>query len=220
MARLEGGIRRDMRGIRRDTRGIQVTRLRAWRARGLSPCAQLQAERLVARREASASRRLMAVDRSIPPHERARARRCRRCTRSRRPHAGSRSTHDTPTCMASPWALAMRSAASFGPNAFWERSERYRSGVPARLGCQSRFPKIPQDSPRFPKIPLIDLYAEPSGGPGPPGPHFVFCFCFPPPTRPLQIARPPTDREIKNAPPCTPLLSTYAFTLGSTGGAS
>ena len=31
-----------------------TTRLRAWRARGLSPCARLQAERLVARREASA----------------------------------------------------------------------------------------------------------------------------------------------------------------------
>ena len=58
----------------------------------------------------------------------------------------------------------------------------------------------PQDSPRFPKIPLSDLYAKPSGGPGPP-PPLVFCFCFPLPTRPLQIARPPTLREIKSDRP-------------------
>ena len=42
-----------------------------------------------------------------------------------------------------------------------------------------------QDSPRFPKIPLSDLYAEPPGGPGPPGP-LLFVFVFPHPPAPFR----------------------------------
>ena len=45
-----------------------------------------------------------------------------------------------------------------------------------------------QDSPRFPKIPLSDLYAEPPGGPGPPPPPcFLLLFS--------STHLPPSDRR-------------------------
>ena len=66
-----------------------------------------------------------------------------------------------------------------------------------------RFPKIPQDSPsmspRFPKIPLSELYAEPSGGPGPPGPP-CFLFLFPPPA-PSRLPDPPLTERLKTLAP-------------------
>jgi hypothetical protein len=57
--------------------------------------------------------------------------------------------------------------------------------------------KIPQDSPRFPKIPLSDLYAEPSGGPGPPGPPLFFVFVSPPPPAPSRLLDPPLTERSK-----------------------
>ena len=58
-------------------------------------------------------------------------------------------------------------------------------------------PKIPQDSPRFPFRTSTRSRLEALGPRAP----LVFCFCFPPPTCPLQIAGPDTHREIKNASP-------------------
>ena len=60
-----------------------------------------------------------------------------------------------------------------------------------------RFPKIPQDSPRFPFRTSTRSRLEALGPRAP----LVFCFCFPPPPRPAQVAGPDTYREIKNAPP-------------------
>ena len=48
--------------------------------------------------------------------------------------------------------------------------------------------KIPQDSLRFLEIPLSDLYAEPSGGPGPLAPLCFLFFVLP--SRPLPLTPP------------------------------
>ena len=59
----------------------------------------------------------------------------------------------------------------------------------------------PQNSPRFPKIPLSDLYADASGGRAPRPPLVFCCFRFPPPPLLVGALRPPTHRDFNSPPP-------------------
>ena len=72
----------------------------------------------------------------------------------------------------------MASATINGPPWSMHVVDQHASGPPCKvLQYSPRFIKIPH------KIPLSDLYAKPSGGPGHPAP-LLFCFCFPPPPAP------------------------------------
>ena len=54
--------------------------------------------------------------------------------------------------------------------------------------------------PRAASLAPLGVFSTPSGGPGPLL-FYVFCFSKRPPARHPEAARPPTDREIKNARP-------------------
>ena len=76
--------------------------------------------------------------------------------------------------------------------------------------CGCAFLKIPQDSSRFLKIPLLDLYADHSGRLGPPGPPCflfanVFCFFFLP--VPFQSPGLPLNERSKTLRPAKRVLN-------------